>query len=339
MHKISTSSSDDDWSTIQSEAHDDPPPYDDVEASRRLFGCIQTTLNAQRGGEDEDPIETESMRRFLLYCLASDYRFSLDLGLPAPEREKYIKMWNLMADLRTSHKKTDLNRFERSVLAPYFWKYLHRPCKRLSIPVECAVAVIDNFGTYTNYWNQYKGCVYAILLNSGPDTLANKLWRDRNILIPRLADTDETRQALTVCLTDVAQQYFVSIEGVSSSIHANGDERWQESSDLSCTLTARGKSYNLARSRTLRAAVRDYGRIFGEAVTSCVAGFKSRRSVFPQGKLASDYEATWRGPGLTLTGHPSDSELRSTLPRWRWSKGCHLPDLFEHRPGLDRCDL
>jgi hypothetical protein len=55
--------------------YDNPSPYDDEEASCRLFGRIQATLNTERGGEDTDPAETESLRGFLIYCISVDYRF------------------------------------------------------------------------------------------------------------------------------------------------------------------------------------------------------------------------------------------------------------------------
>jgi len=110
-----------------------PPPYDDVEASHHLFSTIQTALNSERG-EDDDPEETESMRKFLLYCLAADYRFAGHYELPASECEKYVEMWTLMSEIRDSHERTHITEYERCVLAPYFWKYLHKPCKCLAIP-------------------------------------------------------------------------------------------------------------------------------------------------------------------------------------------------------------
>jgi hypothetical protein len=334
---MSINSEDDDWSIVEAETDDMPPAYDDVEASQRLFGRIQSTLNFERDadGEDKDPIETENMRKFLLYCLATDYRFSVELELSATEREKYLEIGNLLSDLRRSHNKTNLTQFERRVLAPYLWKYLHAPCKRLFIPVECAVAVIERFANYTNTFNQYKGCAYGVLHNSGPKMLAYKLWQDRNILIPRLV-AGETRQAFTACLTDVAQQYFISIDGVESNIYA--DERsWAEGLRISYNLTARGEAYASERERTLKQATRDYARVFMKAILACMSGIKRRRGVFPQGKLASDYEAAWTSPGLALTGGPSDDQLRGTLSRWKWYPSCHLPELFEHLPGKDRC--
>jgi hypothetical protein len=315
--------------------YDNPPPYDDEEASRRLFGRIQATLNTERGGEDTDPAETESLRGFLLYCLSVDYRFKELRALSASTRNKYIEMWSLMRTLRKSHDNTDLTERERTVPAPYLWKYLHRPCKRLSIPIELAVRVIDRFVKHTDSFNRYKGCVHGVLQSGGLETLAGKFWYDRSILIPRLVDNEHTRRGLTECLTDVARQYFVSIDGVHSTIGAVPGETWDEEVGVSYKLTARVESYDLARERTLMTSVLDYARDFRDAISWCLSDVSHRRDIFPEGKIDSDRWASWNGPS---EDHEWSAGMQSTSQRWVWYPSLHIPDLFEHRPGANRCE-
>lgn len=112
------------------------------------------------------------MRRFLLYCLAVDYRYIGHYELPASEHEKYVEIWALLFRIRDSHDNTHITEYERCVLAPYFWKHLHKPCKHLSIPVECAIRAVERFYKYSNSSNRYKGCVYGLLHLSGPKVLA-----------------------------------------------------------------------------------------------------------------------------------------------------------------------
>jgi hypothetical protein len=312
-----------------------PPPYDDVEVSRRLFGRIQTTLNAERGGEDTDPAETESLRKFLLYCLSVDYRFMERQALSACTRDKYVEIWSLMRTLRRSHDTIDLHERERTLLAPYLWKYLHRPCKRLSIPIELAVRVVDRFVKHMDSFNRYKGSVHRVLQSGGLETLAHKFWQDRSILIPRLADNEHMRRGLTECLTDVARQYFVSIDGVHSTIHAASDEGWDEDVCVSYKLTARGESYDLARECTIMASVLDYARIFHDTVAWCLSNVSHRRDIFPAGKIDSDKYASWNGPSEY---YERNVGMQSTFRRWAWYPSLHIPDLFEHRPGADRCE-
>jgi hypothetical protein len=90
--------------------------------------------------------------------------------------------------------------------------------------------------------NSYKGCAYGILHGDGPSYLAHKLWQDRNVLVPRLAKDPGSGQALTARLTDLARQFFVSIEGVHNSISADQDQGWGEDTDIFYTLTALGNS-------------------------------------------------------------------------------------------------
>ena len=331
----STSQSDDN-NDDQMPIHD-PPPYDDVEASYRLFGTIQTVLNSERG-EDDDPVETENMRKFLLYCLSVDYRFVGNYELPTSEREKYVELWDTMAKIRDSHDRTDITEYERCVLGPYLWKYLHKPCKRLSIPVECAVRAIARLVKYSDGMNRYKGCLHGVLHNAGPERLASKLWQDRNIVIPRLAGSELERQGLTAALTTFARQYFVTIDGVDSSISADRAGEWDQDSKVSYSLTARGLYYGLAQSSSIGAAECDYARGCCEILRSCVQDLNQRRGIFPEGKRAHDRRATWNGPGPLTSGHSTDEGLRSHIRGWFWYPECHLPDFFEHRPGRDRCD-
>lgn len=332
----STTPSDDNNNDGQMPIHD-PPPYDDVEASFRLFGTIQTVLNSERG-EDDDPKETESMRKFLLYCLSVDYRFVGHYELPASEREKYVELWDTMSKIRDAHNRTDITEYERCVLGPYLWKYLHKPCKRLSIPVECAVRATARLVKYSDGMNRYKGCLHGVLHNAGTERLANKLWQDRNILIPRLADSELERQGFTAALTTFARQYFVTIDGVNSVISADRFGEWDHDSDVSYRLTARGLYYGLAQSSSMGAAVGDYARGSWEILRSCVRDLGHRGGIFPEGKRAHDRRATWNGPGPLTSGNPTDAGLRSHLRGWFWYPECHLPDFFEHRPGKDRCD-
>jgi hypothetical protein len=317
-----------------------PPPYDDAEASYRLCGRIQATLNTERGGEDTDPAETESLRKFLLYCLSVDYRFIIESQeLPACTRDKYIEMINLMTSLRYSRVTTDLRESERTLLALYLWKYLHRPCKRLCIPIELAVRVIYRFTKHMNISNRYKGCVHGLLQSNRLEELAHKFWQDRNILIPRLADNEHTRRGLTECLTELARQYFVSIDGVHSTIVVVPGEEWgdgwEETVGISYKPAARGASYDLARERTLMANVLDYARIFQDRIAWCLDNIRYRRDVFPAGEIDSDWYASWIGPS---EDYEMDVGMQSTFGRWVWYPSLHIPDMFEHRPAIDRCE-
>jgi hypothetical protein len=140
-------------------------------------------------------------------------------------------------------------------------------------------------------------------------------------------------------LTDFARQYFVTIDGVSSTIAADSSQGWSQDTKISYSLTARGTSYGLLRNGTIVASLCDYARSSWRTIQSCMDDLSNRVSMFPQGKIVSDDRATWDGPDTETTGQPSEEGLRSTLRGWGWHEDCHLPDCFEHRPGRNRCDL
>jgi hypothetical protein len=174
------------------------------------------------------------------------------------------------------------------------------------------------------------------LQSNGLEELAHKFWQDRNILILRLADNEHTRRGLTECLTDLARQYFVSIDGVHSTIIVVPGEGWDENVGISYKLTARSASYDLARKRTLMSSVLDYARIFRRKISWCLNNIRRRRDVFPAGKIVNDWHASWNGPS---EDYEMNVGMQSTFQQWVWFPSLHIPDLFEHRPGADRCEI
>lgn len=77
---------------------DPPPPYEINESeAQQLFNRIQGAAVAEQGGALS--AEAESLRDFLLYCLAVDYRVSVPLVLSAPEREHYVEMSTVLIAL------------------------------------------------------------------------------------------------------------------------------------------------------------------------------------------------------------------------------------------------
>jgi hypothetical protein len=167
-----------------------PPPYTpQTETPDELIGHIQATVNHD-SGNDSNPIEVERVRNFLLFCLATDYRFSTSVVLSASDHEHFFELNRLLGDLRVSYLKPDLTRGARISLAPYFWKYLYAPCKGLAIPVDHLVHTIIRFAKYSTVHGRYNGCCFGILHTKGTSWLAQKLWYDRSIIVPCILHHD-----------------------------------------------------------------------------------------------------------------------------------------------------
>lgn len=169
--------------------------------------------------------------------------------------------------------------------------------------------------------------------------LVRKLWIDRNVLIPRLVNSNENKmkQAFTGRLEDFSRLYFTSIKGLDSVIFpAKGaSATFDESYHPSYTLTERGKSYEHNRDGTMSIiGVHTWPTYLLERAQSCLSDITSRHDVFPRGKAASDRESTWNGPDLASGSHQPEPGRQ-----WMYWPGTFYPEFFEHRPGMDRCDL
>lgn len=167
------------------------------------------------------------MRNFLLYCVAVDYQFTGDFELSAADSQHYLHMHNLLRDLQRSHGQTTLNEKERRTLAPYFWKYLHEPCKSFSILVESAGLAVTRFGKHRSIYNQYKGCIHGLLHTLGLRHLAHKILMDKNVLVPRFATSVYQREAFIKNVDALSRVYFDSIEGVDSVVLPNVSDGYQ----------------------------------------------------------------------------------------------------------------
>ena len=192
-----------DLSNMSATANDvSPPPYHQLEqseaASEIFLDRIQATIEAEHTIAEEQPLETQRVRDFLLYCLAIDYRSPCPLTISAQCREHFLSMRRVLKELATMRGKThNLKADDRRKLAPYLWKYLHAPCASLGIPVESAVIVINRYAKFVNMLGHYKGCVHGVLHTFGPGRLADKLSMDRSILVPCLVTSEQMRLELT----------------------------------------------------------------------------------------------------------------------------------------------
>lgn len=193
------------------------------------------------------------MRNFLLYCLAVDYQSPGEFALSAAYAQQYLHVHNLLRDLQRSHSQYTLNE-ERRTLAPYFWKYLHEPCKSLSIPVESAGLAVAHFCKYRSIYNEYKGCAHGLLHTPGTRQLAHKNLMDKKVLIPRLATSVCQEEAFIKKVDALSRVYFTSIEGVDTVILPNvsDDDTFLDANhSLTYYMTKRGQKYQSTRTQSI----------------------------------------------------------------------------------------
>lgn len=317
-----------------------PPAYQpsDIQALQ-LFNRLQDSLDTHGGGRINHSPEKERMHNFLLYCLAVDYQSTGDFALSAEDAQHYLHMHNLLRDLQRSHSQTTLYEEERRTLAPYFWKYLHEPCKNLSIPVESAGLAVTRFGKYRSIYNQYKGCAHGLLHTLGLRHLAQKILMDKNVLVLRLATSVYQRKDLIGSVNALSRVYFNSIEGVDSVVLPNvsdDDTFWDTNHSITYNLNKRGQKYQSTRAQaidfTKRCSILGPDYLLNKAL-ACLPRLRARR-----GGVPFDTYNPWRVRARV----PADTTIPGSIysePFWAWNKNFHLPDLFEYRPGgHNRCD-
>ena len=205
-------------------------------------------------------------------------------------------MANVLADLRVAHDNTHLTQHERVTLAPYFYKFLHAPCKSLGIPVDYVVQVFPRFVKYLDSAGSYKGCVFGLLHSQGAATIAKKLYYDRNIIILRISPNTTIRLGLIESLNQLARLYFYSIDGVEGSVSpipiTGKFEEWQV---ISFQPTERGEAYVKARQSAIATAMQSSLVSLSHLTTkvkSAVSLLIKRYEVFPEGKAMSNETGT-----------------------------------------------
>lgn len=303
---------------------------------------LHTVVSKERTTSDTSRPEVERLRNFILYVLSIDYHRNTRVSLSCTDREHYAAMNNYLNDLEEAHDRTHLTSTERAALAPYFWQYLHEPCKALAIPVECATVAILRFFHYQDKGARYKGSVYGILHTAGPEVLAQKLWLDRNIVMPRIISCGHERMDMIRGLNGVARMYFQSIDGTEGSAmtgsHTGG---WNETQTMSYTLNERGRSYEKCRNdvvATTAECISLSPKHWATRIKACITDITQRRDVFPKRKEFSDAQGTWRGPEPVPEGTAAECHLWQRPYKWLLRPSVHLPDFFEHRPSKGSCE-
>jgi hypothetical protein len=321
-----------------------PPAYEQLgpsdAANQIFFGRIQAAVNAECGYRNGESIETKRLRNFLLYCLAVDYRWPCPLNLSASDRGHFLAMWNVLAPKPRIHQTMHLRADERRALAPYFWKYLHKPCDKLGIPVESAIVIVARHARYLNDAGRYKGCVHGVLRDRGPGVLASKLLMDRSELVPCLVTSRQMQLELLENITQTTRPYISYISGYNSAIFRAGSDPKTAftEGDSGYELTPRGKHYQENRNQTLNMVQRTVRPLL-EKARACISSVLDRHEVFPNVKdVRSLCDQTCMGPSPTPTAPLEESPIWVEPLRWRDTESVYMPDLFEHRPGRGRYD-
>ncbi|KAK6429764.1 hypothetical protein LTR95_014088 [Oleoguttula sp. CCFEE 5521] len=253
-------------------------PDDD---QKTLLDRLGSAMAEERGvsASVDAAAEVERLRNFLLFCICIDYRCRPDLALSAADKQHFIEMSEHLDTLAASNTK--MSYLYRAEIARYFWLFLHEPCIALKVSVECAAVTVSRFSKYHNIFGRYKGSSHGVLHNNGLEALAQKLWTDYNIILPRLGVAAEWVVHMRRQIANFARQFFVRLNGVTELIVGARDYAQISSDDY--TASERGKAYDKDRRKALTVVERCRAKpgIIREQARIRLEGLRSQPDVFP----------------------------------------------------------
>ncbi|KAH9823612.1 hypothetical protein Tdes44962_MAKER04571 [Teratosphaeria destructans] len=206
-----------------------PPPSYRAHASEPidLLDGIQATVRRDRvrDGANISVVQTEADRlhRFILFVLAVDYQRHTagHIGpLSAEDSQHFVILSYQLQNLARSNRHTPLSDAERSTPEPYFALYLYEPCRYLGIPFDYMVVILTRFTRFLGRNGRYRGFMFGLVQSQrdGVERVAEKLWMDENVLIPRLLPDCWMGRDLIDGLRGAKEMYFERIVGVERSV-------------------------------------------------------------------------------------------------------------------------
>ncbi|KJY00357.1 hypothetical protein TI39_contig334g00008 [Zymoseptoria brevis] len=340
-----------------STTNDGSLPHPDTAARNTLLTQLARQANLHYGPNwpaDSPPEvhaalsrETERIRNMMEFTLSVDYQGYTGARISPADRVHFHRMVEAVRKLKrtVSLDKSDPevrpSPEERETLAAYFWKYLHEPCKALALPLDTVVHNMICLDQFTSHLGEYKGSVFGVLHQDGHDGLAEKLYMDREVLVPKVFSDHRARQDMIEAVKAVERMYFDRIEGVEQLTYSNPQSYYRDFCWVKYEANERGLSYALSRKTAIARAyefvsAHHWIKVVGE----CVKGIVARFTLVKLGKRAADPTwASWRGENSVL---PFGGWARDyNFPRWSWMTrgGYHVPDYFEFRNQVGTSDV
>jgi hypothetical protein len=174
----------------------------------------------------ENPaVETKCIRLLLFNMLLKDYFTSYQCSF-APEVAKYYTKIATCIHLAAASSSTLLapNWVRRKVLCDILRPAVHEPACVLDLPADVVLAMVLRLHTLSKKGRGYGGSIIPLIASGKIQALAEKIWVDRNVLLPAIAehvlcdDDFTTVLVLAKRMKEVEEQHFKSIgEGMPMS--------------------------------------------------------------------------------------------------------------------------
>jgi hypothetical protein len=166
--------------------------------------------------------EAERVRNMLEFALSVDYERDFGASISAADHEHFTRMANMFRLLRPRETDAVRNAIidatkEKDLLLAYFIKYLHAPCKALSLPDDYVCSTIIFLSRYTDRHGKYISSFLSQLRDYGVEAVASKLYMDREVIIPRVFADVASQSRMLNAVKGYEDAHFDRIVGVESS--------------------------------------------------------------------------------------------------------------------------
>ncbi|OQO07105.1 hypothetical protein B0A48_07673 [Cryoendolithus antarcticus] len=160
--------------------------------------------------------EAERLRNFLTHCLSIDYGCETPTELSEADRKIYLTHQDYI-----SYRVRTCDIVDRSgpdSYQPEFqaWlrKYARVPSQILRLPSRMSESILHRFVVHQSSLGSYTGCLQTVLEKRGVSHLAEKLWMDRNFMLPRLSTPSRTLESIYSRIPCSVSDIFVHLDGV-----------------------------------------------------------------------------------------------------------------------------
>ncbi|KAK6432955.1 hypothetical protein LTR95_010873 [Oleoguttula sp. CCFEE 5521] len=228
-------------------AEQGPPPYeaepsdDCVICSKEHLAC---TCEPIYPPAEEHKSEAHRLRNFMLHCLCVDYKYDRKPILSTADRELYLTYQDrILVKLGKKHDDRGEHVCEL-VYKQWVGRHIDEPSRAMGIPRGVAQTMLYRFVTGQNSQDSYTSSLEGVLERKGVSHLAEKMWIDRNLILPRLKAAPSDVERLRACISASAVEIFVRLDGVTCDCRHDGplarDSYGMLVAKLSYKLTERG---------------------------------------------------------------------------------------------------
>ncbi|KAK5696594.1 hypothetical protein LTR97_007897 [Elasticomyces elasticus] len=254
-----------------------PPPYSPIESAApddSLIGRLENVVDATID-TDTDEVRSylvKQLKNFLLFVLSVDYQCNTSTSLSYIDRQHFGDINHALLRLRTVGNHQPFTPEERAEFCAGMGTFLEEPCKALAIPTEHVAKTILDYFKYQNHKGAYQGSTHELYRLCGADALAQKILRDTQVLIPRLASSSDMADELCDALDRVSNKYFYRVAAPESSIMASGkDKGCTVVQTVTYTLSESGEAYEAARTEVKRRQQRGLSsKHWASRLTACL---------------------------------------------------------------------